>query len=75
MAHLGMPTYLITVYGDDAARRTPAECCNRNDISLDYAEQLKGRRSSTYMFVTDDTGDLLVVDGRGHVQGNQPGIP
>lgn len=61
MAHLGMPTYLITVYGDDENGKTLAECCNRNNIHLDYAEQLKGRRSSTYMFVTDDTGDLLVA--------------
>ena len=33
----------------------------KHNIHLDYAEQLAGRRSSTYMFITDETGDLLVA--------------
>lgn len=61
MAHLGMPTYLITVYGDDENGKTLERSCAANNINLDYAAQLEGRRSSTYMFITDDTGDLLVA--------------
>ena len=61
MAHLGMPTYLITVYGDDENGKTLERSCAANNINLDYAEQLEGRRSSTYMCITDDTGDLLVA--------------
>lgn len=61
MAHLGMPTYLITVYGDDANGKALADACAANEIHLDYAAQLPGRRSSTYMFITDETGDLLVA--------------
>ena len=55
MAHLGMPTYLITVYGDDENGKTLERSCAANNINLDYAAQLEGRRSSTYMFITDDT--------------------
>lgn len=61
MAHLGMPTYLITVYGNDENGKTLEECCRKNNIHLDYAAQLDGYRSSTYMFITDETGDLLVA--------------
>ena len=61
MAHLSMPTYLITVYGDDENGKTLERSCAANNINLDYAAQLEGRRSSTYMFITDDTGDLLVA--------------
>lgn len=61
MAHLGIPTYLITVYGDDANGKSLADACATNNIHLDYAAQLPGRRSSTYMFITDETGDMLVA--------------
>ena len=46
MAHLGMPTYLITVYGDDENGKTLERSCAANNINLDYAAQLEGRRSS-----------------------------
>ena len=41
--------------------KTLERSCAANNINLDYAAQLEGRRSSTYMFITDDTGDLLVA--------------
>lgn len=60
LAHLDVPTYLITVYGDDYNGRLLEESCQRNNIHLDYAAQLKGERSSTYMYITDEHGDMLV---------------
>jgi pseudouridine kinase len=60
LAHLDVPTYLITVYGDDYNGRLLEESCQRNNIHLDYASQLKGERSSTYMYITDEHGDMLV---------------
>lgn len=61
LAHLGVPTYLVTVFGDDANGEALKASCVKNNIFLTYAEQLKGRRSSTYMFVTDETGDMIMA--------------
>lgn len=61
LAHLGVPTYLVTVYGDDANGFALKAACEGNGIRLDQAAQLKGERTSTYMFVTDETGDMLVA--------------
>lgn len=61
LAHLGVPTHLVTVYGDDDNGRALAASCAANRIDLGHAACLKGRRSSTYMFVTDETGDMLVA--------------
>lgn len=60
LAHLGVPTYLITVYGDDQNGVALAASCEENHIDLSQAACLKDRRSSTYLFVTDETGDMLV---------------
>lgn len=61
LAHLGVPTHLVTVYGDDANGRALAASCADNGIDLGHAACLKGRRSSTYLFVTDEDGDMLVA--------------
>lgn len=60
LAHLEVPTYLITVYGDDMNGTVMEQSCAKNHIHLDYAEKLKGQRSSGYLYVTDETGDMLV---------------
>ncbi|GKT04097.1 PfkB family carbohydrate kinase [Furfurilactobacillus sp. WILCCON 0119] len=60
LAHLDVPTYLITVYGDDYNGQLLAASCEKQQIHLDYAEQEKDRHSSTYMYITDETGDMLV---------------
>lgn len=60
LAHLEVPTYLITVYGDDMNGIVMKQECAKNHINLDYAMEEKGQRSSGYMYITDETGDMLV---------------
>lgn len=60
LAHLEVPTYLITVYGDDMNGTVMVQSCAKNHIHLEYAQRLKGQRSSGYLYVTDETGDMLV---------------
>lgn len=60
LAHLEVPTYLITVYGDDMNGAVMKQECDKNNINLAYAEEKKGQRSSGYMYITDETGDMLV---------------
>ncbi|QIL46816.1 carbohydrate kinase [Vagococcus coleopterorum] len=59
MVKLEVPTYLITVYGDDEFGDILARNCENRDIKLDYAEQLKNEASSTYLYVTDGDGDMI----------------
>lgn len=60
IAKLDVPTYLITAYGNDYNGRLLQEECNKNNIRLDYASLEENERSSTYMYITDETGDMLV---------------
>lgn len=60
LAHLDVPTYLITVYGNDYNGQVLKESCRQNKILLDYAAEIENQRSSTYMYITDETGDMLV---------------
>lgn len=58
LAHLEVPTYLLTVFGNDYNGRVMKDACAKNNIHLDYASELNNKRSSTYMYITDDTGDM-----------------
>lgn len=60
LAHLDVPTYLITVYGDDMNGTVMRNECHKNNIHLDYAAEVPGARSSSYMYITDETGDMLI---------------
>lgn len=60
LARLEVPTYLITVYGDDMNGIVMEHSCAQHGIRLDYAEKLTGQRSSGYLYVTDETGDMLL---------------
>lgn len=61
LACLDVPTYLVTVYGNDANGRVMERTCREKGIHLDYSQRLDDYRSSTYMFITDETGDMLVA--------------
>ncbi|MEY8371006.1 PfkB family carbohydrate kinase [Aerococcaceae bacterium 50-4] len=59
LVNLEVPTYLITAYGDDDFGLLLERSCNDLDIKLDYAEKLDHANSSTYLYVTDDEGDMV----------------
>ncbi len=60
LTKLDVPTYLITTYGDDYFGKILSEECQKNSISLEYAEEIPGKRSSTYLYVTNSDGDMVV---------------
>ena len=60
VTRLGFPVSLITVYGDDLYGYQMQKECQRNGVSLEEAQQIKDRNSAVYLFVTDETGDMLV---------------
>ena len=59
LTRLDTPTYLVTVYGDDNFGKIAQMECQKNNISLEYAEQIKDSRSSIYLYVNDNEGDLV----------------
>lgn len=59
LVKLEVPTYLITAYGDDHFGKILSEQCRKNSIHLDYAEEIPGERSSTYLYVTNEKGDMV----------------
>ena len=61
LAKLDVPTYLVTVYGDDYFGKFLSEECKKNDIRLDYAECILNTKSSTYLYVTDGQGDMVTA--------------
>ncbi|WP_242943355.1 carbohydrate kinase family protein [Clostridium uliginosum] len=61
LVKLNVSTYLITVYGDDYFGEFLADECKKNNIHLDYAQRIFNTRSSTYLYVTDDQGDMVTA--------------
>jgi pseudouridine kinase len=61
LAKLDVPTYLVTVYGDDYFGEFLSEECKKYDIRLDYAECIFNTKSSTYLYVTDEQGDMVTA--------------
>ncbi|WP_252249858.1 PfkB family carbohydrate kinase [Clostridium sp. ZBS13] len=61
LVKLDVPTYLITVYGDDYFGEFLAKECKKYDIHLDYAQCILNTSSSTYLYVADDHGDMVTA--------------
>lgn len=61
LTRLEVPTYLITVYGDDYFGEILANECEINGIHLDHAAKIKGKRSSSYLYVADNHGDMVTA--------------
>lgn len=61
LSKLDVPTYLVTVYGNDYFGEFLSEECKKYDIRLDYAECILNTKSSTYLYVTDEKGDMVTA--------------
>ncbi|WP_258049870.1 carbohydrate kinase family protein [Clostridium weizhouense] len=61
LAKLDVPTYLITVYGDDYFGKFISSECSKHDIHLDYAQCIFNTKSSTYLYITDDQGEMVTA--------------
>ncbi|MGK0468268.1 carbohydrate kinase family protein [Clostridium sp.] len=61
LSKLDVPTYLVTVYGNDYFGEFLFEECKKYDIRLDYAKCIPNTKSSTYLYVTDEKGDMVTA--------------
>ncbi len=61
LVRLAVPTYLITVYGDDEFGGILSNACKENGIRLEYAQCIPGGKSSVYLYVTNAQGDMVAA--------------
>ena len=61
LTKLEVPTYFIGVYGDDHFGKILVDECRRLNIHLDYAQCIPNEKSSSYLYVTDEKGDMVTA--------------
>ena len=61
MRLLGVPTYLLTAVGGDSRASQVEESCKELGIDLSHALRVPDGRTSTYVFVGDNDGDMAVA--------------
>lgn len=59
LAKLGVPVELVTVFGDDHFGRILEEECAHDGIGLHYAQKVAGGKSCTYLYITDNSGEMM----------------
>ncbi len=58
MALLGVDTRLLTAFGDDGHAQRIAASCGELGIDISRALQAPGERTSTYLFIADERGEM-----------------
>ena len=61
MALLGVDVRLATVFGDDMNAQKLAASCGELGIDISQSPFLAGERTSTYLFITDEGGDMSLA--------------
>lgn len=61
LTKLEVPTYFIGVYGDDHFGKILTNECKQLHIHLDYAQCIHGEKSSSYLYITDEKGDMVTA--------------
>ena len=57
---LGLDVSLVAALGDDVYGKALLDSCKNLGLDMDMALVLPGERSSVYLYVTDETGDMHV---------------
>ena len=61
LARLGVPTAIASAVGDDGYGRILADSCRQLGMDTRLLQGLPGQRSSCYVSILDDEGDMLVA--------------
>ena len=61
MALLGVDTRMLTAFGDDVYARQIAASCGELGIDISRALRVPGGATSTYLFITDERGDMALA--------------
>ena len=58
---LGVDTRMLTVFGDDLYAQKIAASCGELGIDISQSPVITGGRTSTYLFITDEQGDMMLA--------------
>ena len=73
MALLGMDVRMVTVFGDDINAQKIAASCGELGIDISQSPVIPEGRTSTYLFITDEKGDMAAGRQRyGDLQAHDP---
>lgn len=61
MSLLGVDTRMVTVFGDDLNAQKIAASCGELGIDISQSPIIPGGRTSTYLFITDEQGDMALA--------------
>ncbi|MGN0985024.1 MAG: PfkB family carbohydrate kinase [Candidatus Enterenecus sp.] len=61
MALLGVDTRMLTAFGDDLYAQRIAASCGELGIDISRSLQVSGGATSTYLFITDERGDMALA--------------
>ena len=61
MSLLGVDTRMLTVFGDDMNAQKIAASCGELGIDISQSPIIPGGRTSTYLFITDEQGDMALA--------------
>ena len=61
MSLLGLDVRLLTVFGDDLYAKRIAASCGELGIDISQSPVLSGEHTSTYLFITDERGDMSLA--------------
>lgn len=61
MALLGVNTRMLTALGDDLHAQTIIASCSELGIDISRSLQIPGGRTSTYLFIADQAGDMALA--------------
>lgn len=61
MSLLGLTVSLLTVFGDDMNAQKLIESCSELGIDVSQSPLLAGGRTSTYLFINDEHGDMQLA--------------
>lgn len=61
MSLLGLDIKLLTVFGDDMNAQKIIESCSELGIDVSQSPLLAGGRTSTYLFINDERGDMQLA--------------
>ena len=58
---MGIDVRMLTAYGDDVNGQRVAASCSELDIDLSHARRITGGITSTYLYLTDEKGEMVLA--------------
>lgn len=61
LSRIGVNVEFISVFGDDSYAKEIESSCKELNISLQYSEEIENKRTSIYLCINDDSGEMQLA--------------